>query len=851
MAEDRSTTGTAKGGEPQTVVSFGRTRSGATPVVSAATPDAWDPTPAASAAATPWGVITGVVLTLAWVGVCAAWAVWPGHAAVDLLTVPPLQLAGIVAVLATPLAMLWLLVALFDRNASMRRETAALRQHLALLAYPADSAEARITTIADSLRAQARDLSAATREAAAQGQELRQMLAREIVDVSRLSEEARTGVADAMTRIGDRSNHLHTLMSDVGRLAREADETLGRRAETLDSAADKAKHSAEGLGSVLDRHTRTLGDLATTLEERTRAVESLAGRQETAAETLRTTTGAMASAAETLSSRADTVSDSVAGRAAYLVEAEHRLAETATRLSTELRTSLDLLTNLGLEAERRSGSLEERSRRLADAARTASQDIDAATAAVSGDFTTFREGARDALEGARAVITAIREGNTQAETLRRTLSAGVVDLKDAGDSLHQQSEAAGSALADSQSAIAHTTERAAERLRHMQELLGRNAVEVTRTTARATVEIETVSEALKRGLGSVQAITQEARDASATAGADSEQAIRRMQAAAAELLGAVEQLHGMGSALTGESERVTAAAAAAITGVSTLTDHLRQEGESFGTLTAAALTNAERLRDTFNGAVRQIDDTATQAAQRLQLASEVFEHTTDHASTSLADTSETMEVRISTLRQAAEQAASALVALTGDVDEQSAGVAKTGVRTIEMIRKVMAEMGKQAEHLNAAAKLAEEKAKELDLARDKADVQRFLTKTSYAFEKLQAAAVDLSRLFTPTVEEELWKRFYKGEQNVFLRHAAKTITRSQAGAVRKLYQSNPEFRDYATRYIGEFESLMKATRSSDRAEVLSAVFTSSDMGRLYMVLARSLNRDAGEQTAAP
>ena len=64
-----------------------------------------------------------------------------------------------------------------------------------------------------------------------------------------------------------------------------------------------------------------------------------------------------------------------------------------------------------------------------------------------------------------------------------------------------------------------------------------------------------------------------------------------------------------------------------------------------------------------------------------------------------------------------------------------------------------------------------------------------------------------------------------------------------------MYQGNPEFREYVTRYMGEFDSLMKITRQNERAEVLTAIFTSSDMGRLYVVIARALNREITEPTA--
>jgi hypothetical protein len=42
--------------------------------------------------------------------------------------------------------------------------------------------------------------------------------------------------------------------------------------------------------------------------------------------------------------------------------------------------------------------------------------------------------------------------------------------------------------------------------------------------------------------------------------------------------------------------------------------------------------------------------------------------------------------------------------------------------------------------------------------------------------------------------------------------------------------------------MSEYETLLKAARMNDRADVLTAVFTSADMGRLYTTLARSTER---------
>ncbi len=866
MADERpGIAGSGTGDIPATVVSFNRSRTISPPrsETSAESETAMDmATPVLEPPeARPMSlvVIVGAVVSALWVAVAVTLAVMAGADGLHPLLATPLSLAGTVAAAITPLVVLWLVVAVFDRKTALTHEMGVVRQHLAQLAYPAAASEGRISTIADSLRAQTVSLTTATRDAAQQGQELRLVLAKETADLARVSDEARSGLTTLLGGVAEHTTRLQSLIDDMARLTADSDATLGGRIAGLNRAATASTDGAESLGRELDKQNLALTALTATLAERTSGVDSLLRRQEASSESMRAAASALSDAVEVLSVRAEATSDTLAGRAAYLVEADHRLDETASRLASALRTVLDLMGESGREADRRASALEERTRQLSEAARTASRDITAATSTANADFTALRDGAREALEGAKAVTQALSDGQHQAEAMDQSLRGGLDSLKDVGQSLAQQRSLALEAISDIQSGLTTTTERAAERLRHMQDLFGRNAVEVTRASARATVEIETVSEALKNGLGRVETITQEAREASLAVSANSDKVVGRLQSSALALLASVEQLHKMGTALGGQSEKVVESAAVAIANVSTLTQQLREEGEIFASLTATATDNADALRSIFSTVVREIDDSAALASHRMQLAAEVFEHTSDHAVTLFADTSDAFENKIKALRQTAEQTSLVIGALISDFDQQRDSNSPVG----DSLRGLIEALEAQTNTLIAASRQSLTRLPAYDSEgdepgdggmmvsgppRDIADIQRFLTQISYIFEKLQAAAVDLSRLFTPAVEEELWKRFYKGEPNVFLRHAAKTITRAQAEAVRGLYQNNSEFREYVTRYMGEFDALMKVTRNNERAEVLTAIFTSSDMGRLYMVIARALNREAIEPT---
>ena len=86
-------------------------------------------------------------------------------------------------------------------------------------------------------------------------------------------------------------------------------------------------------------------------------------------------------------------------------------------------------------------------------------------------------------------------------------------------------------------------------------------------------------------------------------------------------------------------------------------------------------------------------------------------------------------------------------------------------------------------------------------------------------------------------------RFNKGEKGIFVRKLLGFREKAKLQQVRQTYQEDGTFRDYVTRYLEEFEKLLDEASKRDPNSMLHATFLSSDMGKVYMVLARALDRD--------
>ena len=63
--------------------------------------------------------------------------------------------------------------------------------------------------------------------------------------------------------------------------------------------------------------------------------------------------------------------------------------------------------------------------------------------------------------------------------------------------------------------------------------------------------------------------------------------------------------------------------------------------------------------------------------------------------------------------------------------------------------------------------------------------------------------------------------------------------RSTIGAT---YHEDETFRKYVSRYVDHFEKLLAEANESDPENLLSSTFLSADVGKLYLLLARSVGR---------
>ena len=175
--------------------------------------------------------------------------------------------------------------------------------------------------------------------------------------------------------------------------------------------------------------------------------------------------------------------------------------------------------------------------------------------------------------------------------------------------------------------------------------------------------------------------------------------------------------------------------------------------------------------------------------------------------------------------------------------KRAQGLSATSDKVVGQARAVSKAMGRQTTDMRVAVREAAEVAASLKEQTEKTGIESFLRRATFISERLQSLAVDMSRLLETTVSEDDWRRFNKGEKGIFVRKMLGFREKAKLEAIKQKYQDDEEFRRYVTRYVSQFESLLKEAAKRDHDGILNATFMSSDMGKVYMILARALGRE--------
>ena len=343
-----------------------------------------------------------------------------------------------------------------------------------------------------------------------------------------------------------------------------------------------------------------------------------------------------------------------------------------------------------------------------------------------------------------------------------------------------------------------------------------------------------LTDASVRLLELIQASARHSREDLPVAMKASEDRLEHIEQRTADIRSLLDQARASGDQLTQGMEEIERRTREAI-------DSFENFQSGFGETAAAQVDSVERLR----AGIAALRDESAQLAERVQseLSASITE-LEDRARTALEAVETEDAERIARLAKSVGERSSEAIdkALAEHTDEALARLDEARQRSTEAARSSAKELRDQLARLNELTVNLEARiAHARDKITDSVDGD-FARRVALITESLNSNSIDIAKALSTDVTDTAWASYLRGDRGIFTRRAVKLIDNGQAREIAELYDEDTDFREHVNRYIHDFEAMLRNLLSTRDGNALSVTLLSSDMGKLYVVMAQALER---------
>lgn len=254
------------------------------------------------------------------------------------------------------------------------------------------------------------------------------------------------------------------------------------------------------------------------------------------------------------------------------------------------------------------------------------------------------------------------------------------------------------------------------------------------------------------------------------------------------------------------------------------------------------LASVNNFSSKAGGVVDKFNDVNTLVSGNIGKLSETADNIANQSKANaglLIEQDEYVNKSLASLKQISSQ----IAALNKDMSSTAGNVGKTLSAYENKMSAFSKVMGEHLTDLNENYDKTQKQYDEFNQKFKVASIDSFMKNSADIISELETISIDINSIFNKSGDDEvLWKKYYEGDHSVFVRYLSKNMTKKEVVAVREDYEKKPDFRVVVDKYLDDFNSLIEAARSNNRASTLLALISGSDIGKVYYILSRALGK---------
>jgi DNA anti-recombination protein RmuC len=639
--------------------------------------------------------------------------------------------------------------------------------------------------------------------------------------------------AETLAGYGEQAAGVVTGALDLANRVQQALERQGRLIEAV------ARQAGERLDGFRQQVQDGAGDIEATAMRARATSDALAAGSAAIVESLRDIDGALQATQARLEqgmgairTQADGAVAELQGRAEALDGAAQRIglaAGSAARDAAETETRLAAVNDSAALAAARAqairGAVAAQAEQLTDLGGRLTQQV----AALEQTMTAQAASLRQAVETATASLEQVGgtlEGRQQ--RLQTAAAASLADLTRVAETLQRQSDD-----------LAGVSDSVGGRVMALVAALGERAQGIAGAA-------DVAEENLKRVAGSIR---DQSTELAATAERTSSQVAHEADRLSGTVAGSEERLRSVTQSMAEGRMALEQASETTIRGMLTASRQLEERATDLSEASDRETTRLLGASVAVRQEAQSLQHTSERAAERVQAAGQDLVQRV----ASLSEAAEAAAARLEGTEQELRQARQTLSRETGDVvggvealrntlDRHAASAATALADLRQATDALVGGFAAQAAALAEASRVAVEAQHKLDDDSASGRRRSFVALLPQITDRLHSHGVDITRAVEANVPEDAWQRYLAGDKSVFARRILRNRDRYSTDAIRHLYGHDPEFRQTVNRYLLQFEQLLEQAAQHDPEDLISAAFLSSDVGKVYLLLARGIGR---------
>ena len=277
-----------------------------------------------------------------------------------------------------------------------------------------------------------------------------------------------------------------------------------------------------------------------------------------------------------------------------------------------------------------------------------------------------------------------------------------------------------------------------------------------------------------------------------------------------------------------ESEKLVHAAKSSLMDLQKSGDTLSVRTKEIEEYLRSSIQHAKTYGDELRGQVTLI---ATQSNDVVDQISAATSRLTNHAG-DVKQVGATMAEGIESSRQ--------------KLSDESAKLGNIAKKTIEAADEAAVVFTKHSAVLQKTIEDMVAQSKQVREGQLRTERESFLSAAKFVIESLYSLAIDVARHLEGDLDMRVLRAYQKGDVAAYARHLVEFAPKIPVERSQRKFIEDGEFRTYILRFIRQYEELLEQAHSNDYADLLSSVFSTSDIGKLYKILCEIAGRSSKE-----